>query len=149
MMSSSCSSTLPRAQCTSSCCVCIPCYRCCTGRMQASTTSSFLHAHHMSSNRTALTCIFHLAAAAISAPILQATFLRGPVAGLGEDDASLAAELDALPDEDLEMRCRRSGLSKRGGRPAQISRWGGLIHSCRTGRCKLWSLPRAVACHSM
>jgi len=51
---------------------------------------------------------------------MQATFLRGPVAG--EENAELAAELEALPDEELETRCRRSGLSKRGGRGAQICR---------------------------
>ncbi len=67
-------------------------------------------------------CNFHVAKAIVTALSLQATFLRGPVAGLGEEDASLAAELEALPDEELEMRCRRSGLSKRGGRAAQISR---------------------------
>ena len=52
---------------------------------------------------------------------VQATFLRGPAAG-AEENAELAAELEALPDEELETRCRRSGLSKRGGRAAQISR---------------------------
>ena len=51
---------------------------------------------------------------------MQATFLRGPVAG--EENAELAAELEVLPDEELETRCRRSGLSKRGGRGAQICR---------------------------
>ena len=90
-----------------------------------------------------------MAEVVITARFLQATFLRGPVAGLGEEDASLAAELEALPEEDLEMRCRRSGLSKRGGRAAQSSRWGGLMNPCRTRQCELWSLPRAVTCHSM
>ena len=53
--------------------------------------------------------------------MMQATFLRGSASGL-EEDAELAAELEALPDEELETRCRRSGLSKRDGRAAQISR---------------------------
>ncbi len=53
--------------------------------------------------------------------MMQATFLRSSASGL-EEDAELAAELEALPDEELETRCRRSGLSKRGGRAAQISR---------------------------
>ncbi len=39
-----------------------------------------------------------------------------------EENAELAAELEGLPDEELETRCRRSGLSKRGGRAAQLSR---------------------------
>ena len=52
---------------------------------------------------------------------MQATFLRGPTAG-AEENAELAAELEAMPDEELETRVRRSGLSKRGGRAAQISR---------------------------
>ena len=81
---------------------------------------------------------FHVAEAVITALSLQATFLRGPVPGLGEEDASLAAELEALPEEELEMRCRRSGLSKRGSRAAQSSRWGGPIDPCPTGRCDLW-----------
>ena len=53
--------------------------------------------------------------------MVQATFLRGSASRL-DNDAELAAELEALPDEELETRCRRSGLSKRGGRAAQISR---------------------------
>ena len=52
---------------------------------------------------------------------MQATFLRGPAAG-AEENAELAAELEALPDEEVETRCRRSGLSRRSGRAAQISR---------------------------
>ncbi len=52
---------------------------------------------------------------------MQATFLRGPAPGV-EENAELAAELEGLPDEELETRCRRSGLSKRGGRAAQLSR---------------------------
>ncbi len=45
----------------------------------------------------------------------QATFLRGPAGGAAPGGA-LAAELDALPQEALETRCRRSGVSRRGGR---------------------------------
>ena len=76
----------------------------------------------------------HEAEIAFTVLSLQATLhLRGPVAGVGEEDASLAAELEALPDEELEMRCRRSGLSKRGGRAAQISRCGALTQRRLTG----------------
>lgn len=60
--------------------------------------------------------------------MMQATFLRGSASGL-EEDAELAAELETLPDEELETRCRRSGLSKRGGRAAQISRCCPIILS--------------------
>lgn len=86
----------------------------------------------MSSDWTAVMCDF-VADAVFTALFLQAAFLRGPAAGLGEEDASLAAELEVLPVEALEMRCRRSGLSKRGGRAAQISRCGGLAEPCLTG----------------
>ncbi|KAK9825189.1 hypothetical protein WJX81_005170 [Elliptochloris bilobata] len=46
---------------------------------------------------------------------LQATFLRGPSMAAAPD-AALQAELEALPLEALETRCRRSGLSRRGSR---------------------------------
>jgi hypothetical protein len=42
----------------------------------------------------------------------QATFLRGASAS-GDSDAQLAAELEALPADELEIRCRRNGLSRR------------------------------------
>jgi len=49
----------------------------------------------------------------------QATFLRGPGGG-GAPGGALAAELDALPQEALETRCRRSGVSRRGGRADMV-----------------------------
>ena len=55
----------------------------------------------------------------------QATFLRGPSAAAAPD-AALQAELEALPQEALETRCRRSGLSRRGSR-ADMVRVSGLI----------------------
>ena len=53
---------------------------------------------------------------------LQATFLRPPPAAAAPANAELAAELAVQRDEDLETRCRRSGLSRKGGRAAQVSR---------------------------
>lgn len=49
----------------------------------------------------------------------QATFLRGPSAAAAPD-AALQAELEALPQEALETRCRRSGLSRRGSRADMV-----------------------------
>ena len=58
---------------------------------------------------------------------LQATFLRASTGGGGDGEGAapneaLDAELEALPDDELEIRCRRAGLSRKGGRGAQISR---------------------------
>ena len=52
---------------------------------------------------------------------LQATFLRGisALAGGKREVSAGAAELEELDDEQLETRCRRNGLSKKGGRDMQ------------------------------
>jgi U2-associated protein SR140 len=61
---------------------------------------------------------------------LQATFLRS---GVGLDgrpitaeqslvDAAAAAALAALTDEELELRCKHRGLSRKGGRQGQVAR---------------------------
>ena len=63
------------------------------------------------------------------APRGQATFLRGPSAAAAPDSA-LQAELEALPQEALETRCQRSGLSRRGSR-ADMVRASGL--TCMLG----------------
>lgn len=60
-----------------------------------------------------------------SATWAQATFLRGPAAAAAPD-ATLQAELEALPQEALETRCRRSGLSRRGSR-ADMVRVKGMV----------------------
>lgn len=44
---------------------------------------------------------------------LQATFLRGSSSAGADSEGELAAELEALPADDLEIRCRRNGLSRR------------------------------------
>lgn len=53
---------------------------------------------------------------------MQATFLRGTSAlAAGKRESSAAAtELEELDDELLETRCRRNGLSKKGGRDMQV-----------------------------
>ncbi|KAK9824009.1 hypothetical protein WJX72_006933 [[Myrmecia] bisecta] len=56
---------------------------------------------------------------------LQATFLRNPCVAIPEDPA-LGEELDRLSQEALDMRCRRNGLSSKGGRPAQVARIAAL-----------------------
>ena len=101
----------------------------CEHRRQFRFPSRSLHACHVSSDWTAVVCNLDVAEVVSTALSLQAAFLRGPAAALGEEDAGVAAELEALPDEALEMRCWRTGLSKRGGRAAQISRSGGLAES--------------------
>ena len=60
---------------------------------------------------------------------LQATFLRGGAgpagaqsAAVASTDAQLAAVLEKLVDEEMEIRCKHSGLSRRGGRAAQMAR---------------------------
>ncbi len=53
-------------------------------------------------------------------PPAQATFLRG--SSEGGSNAELEAELEALTPEELEARCRRCGVSRKGGKSAQISR---------------------------
>jgi hypothetical protein len=51
---------------------------------------------------------------------VQATFLRSPIATAPPQNQALAAELAALGDEALDSRCRRSGVSSKGGREAQV-----------------------------
>ena len=46
---------------------------------------------------------------------MQATFLT-PVNQAVPDNPALQAELEALDPDDLELRCRRSGMSRAGGR---------------------------------
>ncbi|KAL3151330.1 hypothetical protein ABBQ38_013163 [Trebouxia sp. C0009 RCD-2024] len=55
---------------------------------------------------------------------LQATFLRGTSALSSKKagNPSLAAELEELDNDRLDTRCRRNGLSKKGGREMQIQR---------------------------
>ena len=42
----------------------------------------------------------------------QATFLRGSSTG-GDAEGEVAEELNRLPDDELDTRCRRNGLSRR------------------------------------
>jgi hypothetical protein len=50
---------------------------------------------------------------------LQATFLRGSSSGAVNEQ--LESELEKLDEEELETKCRRSGVSRKGGRQAQVS----------------------------
>ena len=54
--------------------------------------------------------------------LLQATFLRGTsaLASKKAESPALAAELEQLDDDRLDTRCRRNGLSKKGGRDMQV-----------------------------
>jgi hypothetical protein len=54
--------------------------------------------------------------------LCQATFLRGSTASELPDNPELRAQLEALAPEELEMRCRRSGLSRRGTAADQVQR---------------------------
>lgn len=53
---------------------------------------------------------------------VQATFLRGASAlsSRKAENPALAAELEELGDDQLDTRCRRNGLSKKGGREMQV-----------------------------
>lgn len=53
---------------------------------------------------------------------MQATFLRGTSALSSKKagNLSLAAELEELDNDRLDTRCRRNGLSKKGGREMQV-----------------------------
>lgn len=53
---------------------------------------------------------------------MQATFLRGTSALSSKKagNPSLAAELEELDNDRLDTRCRRNGLSKKGGREMQV-----------------------------
>jgi len=55
-------------------------------------------------------------------PPRQATFLRSGGDASAPASSLLEAELEGLGDEELELRCRRAGVSRKGGRSAQISR---------------------------
>ena len=55
-------------------------------------------------------------------PLPQATFLRSGGDASAAVNTALEAELEALGDEELELRCRRAGVSRKGGRSAQVSR---------------------------
>jgi hypothetical protein len=57
--------------------------------------------------------------------LCQATFLRGSTASELPDNPELRAQLEALAPEELEMRCRRSGLSRCGTAADQVH---GLLH---------------------
>ncbi len=54
--------------------------------------------------------------------LLQATFLRGASAlsNRKAENPVLAGELEQLQDDQLDTRCRRNGLSKKGGRDMQV-----------------------------
>ncbi len=54
--------------------------------------------------------------------LLQATFLRGAsvLSNRKAENPVLAAELEQLQDDQLDTRCRRNGLSKKGGRDMQV-----------------------------
>lgn len=60
---------------------------------------------------------------------LQVTFLRGgtgpsgsATASAGATNSALEAVLEGLTDEEIDTRCRNSGLSRKGGRDVQITR---------------------------
>lgn len=64
---------------------------------------------------------------------LQATFLRGGTGpagtraaasepGAGANNPALAEALAAAGDDEVELKCKHSGLSRRGGREAQVAR---------------------------
>ena len=55
--------------------------------------------------------------------LVQATFLRSVLIESFEPSAGgrqLAEQLGSVPDEELEVRCRRSGLSTKGGKATQV-----------------------------
>ncbi|KAK9865024.1 hypothetical protein WJX84_002089 [Apatococcus fuscideae] len=59
------------------------------------------------------------------AHLLLATFLSSVPMDSYEPSASgkqLAEQLESVANEDLEVRCRRNGLSTKGGKPSQITR---------------------------
>ena len=60
----------------------------------------------------------------------QATFLRGSTASDLPDNPELRAQLEALSPEELEMRCRRSGLSRRGTAADQVHLPVALLEAC-------------------
>ena len=54
--------------------------------------------------------------------LMQATFLRGTSALSSKkaENPGLAAELEELDGDRLDTRCRRNGLSKKGGQDMQV-----------------------------
>lgn len=66
---------------------------------------------------------------------LQATFLKNAtsldgkpiIGGESNHDPAEIAKLASLTDEELEMKCKHKGLSRKGGRQAQINRLLGLL----------------------
>lgn len=56
--------------------------------------------------------------------MMQATFLRSGQIEKYEPSAAgkvLAEQLESVAEEDLEVRCRRNGLSAKGGKANQVS----------------------------
>jgi len=86
--------------------------------------------------------------------LLQATFLRGASAlsNRKTENPVLAAELEQLQDDQLDTRCRRNGLSKKGGRDMQVcppcifpSRSCPDLEACHVFWCVQTSQPISVA----
>lgn len=75
---------------------------------------------------------------------MQATFLRGTSALSSKkvENPSLAAELEELDGDRLDTRCRRNGLSKKGGRDMQVRTCHLPIVCCQQGHicllCHQW-----------
>ena len=68
------------------------------------------------------TCPHDMLSAA--AAMMQATFLRSGQIEKYEPSAAgkvLAEQLEPVAEEDLEVRCRRNGLSAKGGKANQVS----------------------------
>lgn len=73
-------------------------------------------------------------------------FLRSSATGTTAPSEELAAELAALSDEALESRCRRSGVSSKDGRQAQVptARWRHHRRLIRGNLCFFMCLQRHV-----
>jgi hypothetical protein len=76
----------------------------------------------------------------------QATFLRGSTASDLPDNPELRAQLEALSPEELEMRCRRSGLSRRGTAADQVRRPQATLGDIASPMHKLLALRGVHAC---
>ncbi len=72
--------------------------------------------------------------------LMQATFLRGASALFSRktENPALAAELEELDSDQLDTRCRRNGLSKKGGRDMQVC----AMPSCKHLTCQQMTLPQ-------
>ena len=90
-----------------------------------------IHTQTSTITRPIVYTIFLLAACLVARPksngsmnslLIQATFLRGTSALSSKktENPSLAAELEELDGDRLDTRCRRNGLSKKGGRDMQV-----------------------------